>query len=79
MQALIDKLMLAGWIEGSATLDREDKNFVLNIIWTEAGKKNLAHFLSMIGQIEAKSQSKLTGDELALLKSMAELEQIRKG
>jgi hypothetical protein len=77
MQALIEKLMQAGWIEGSATVDRDDKNYVLNIIWSETGKKNLAHFFFMTAQIEARTQSKLSGEELASLKGLAEIAQLR--
>jgi hypothetical protein len=77
MQTLLDKLTLAGWIKGTATVTRENKKYILNIIWTDVGRKNLAHFFRMTSQIEAKTKTGLSGDDLAKLKSLAGVEKFR--
>ena len=77
MQGLLDKLASAGWIAGSLTIDRDDKNYVHTIQWTDEGKKQLGKLFFLIGQIEANCDSLLTAEELAQLRSLAIAEQLK--
>jgi hypothetical protein len=78
MQELLEKLVQAGWVAGSLTIDREGKNYSHTVQWTDAGKKNLEHFFFLIAQIETASKSQLSGEELAQLKGLALIEQMNR-
>ena len=77
MQELLDKLASAGWIAGSLTIDRENKNYIHTIQWTDEGKKQLEKLFFLIGQIESNCDSLLTAEELAQLRSLAIAEQLK--
>ena len=77
MQGLLDKLTSAGWISGSLTIDREDKNYLHSIQWTDTGKKELGKLFFLIGQIEANCDELLTAEELAQLRALAIAEQLK--
>lgn len=77
MQTLLDKLAKAGWIESSITVDKDDKNFLHTVKSTPMGRASLKQFFLLTVQIEQATKSKLTAEELAQLKGLAEIAQLK--
>ncbi len=77
MNSMLDKLVLAGWIEGVAQKDRPQGGMEMGVKFTSLGRMNLGMIYSLVRQIESAAGSEITHDEMPYLKAIAQLSAFR--
>ncbi len=72
LNGLLDKLVLAGWIEAFAQKTRIEGNMQMGIKFTSLGGAKLQAIAGLIAEIESKAGS-ITNEEMPYLKAVAQL------
>jgi hypothetical protein len=67
LQSLLEKLLLAGWISGTGTSQRDGKRMIRAIGWTDEGLINCSAIGILLEDIEAKGGHLADAEVLALM------------
>ena len=70
LNSLLDKLIIAGWVSGTALSVRSDGAKVAKIAWTSLGKQRMGDLQALLEEIEGKGEE-LTQHEMPYLKLLS--------
>ena len=72
MSTMLDKLVLAGWVEGTVLKDQAEGSKQVSIKWTANGHQKMMLLLMLVSEIE-RASSQISNEEMPLLKGLAQL------